>query len=75
MDPDELTALLAQITAATVAVLAATGTVAQDKIETEAARDIIVADLAMKNSLIAQLTNTRSSNTNLTVPTFYLTPG
>ena len=60
---------------ATAAALAATAVAAQDKIEDEAVRDIIVADLATAKNLVAQLTATSPTNTNLTVPTFCLTPG
>ena len=73
MDPDELTALRVQIVAATAAALVLVA--AQDKIEAEAARDIVVAYLAIANNLIAQLTATRPTNTNITVPIFCLTPG
>ena len=53
MDPDELTALQAQIMADTAVTLAETATAAQDKIETEEARDLIAADLVTANILIA----------------------
>ena len=75
MDPDDLTALRAQIVADTAAALAATEAAAQDKIEAEAVRDIITVDPAIANNLIAQLTAKRPTNTNLTVPIFCLTPG
>ena len=75
MDADELTALRAQIAASTAAALAPTAVVAQDSIEAEAARYIIVADPATANNLIAQLTATRPTNTSLNVPTCCLTPG
>ena len=46
MDLDEITALRAQNTASTAGVLAVTTGAAQDNIETEAACNIIVADLS-----------------------------
>ena len=75
MDPDELTAFRAQISGATAPALAATSASAQDKIEAEAAHDLIVADLAKENSLISQLTAAIPVNSTLTVPPFCLTPG
>ena len=72
MDPGGLTALRAQIVAATVAALAAT---AQDKIEAEESRDLIAEYLAIVNILISQLTATRTTNTVPTVSKFSLTPG
>ena len=75
MDPDQLTALRAQIAAATAATLAVTVTAAQDKIEAEEVRDLIVADLSTANRLIDQLTTTRTKNTVLTAPKFCLPTG
>ena len=83
MDPDKVTALRSKNSAATAAaliataaavVLAATVAAAQDKIEAEVSRNIIIVDLATLNNLSAQVTSTRSTNTNLTIPTFCLTP-
>ena len=74
MDPDELTALRAQIAVATAAALAATAAAAQDNIEAEEARNLIAAYLATANILIAQLTVTRITNTVPTVPTCCLPP-
>ena len=74
MNSDELTVLRAQLAAVTAATLAATAAAAQDNIEAEDARNLITADLAIANLLIAQLTTTRTTNT-VPDPTFCLTPG
>ena len=73
MDPYELTALRAQIAAATAASLTAAAA-AQDKIEAKKASELIAADLATKNILITQLTATRTTNTVPIAPTFCITP-
>jgi len=75
MDPDDLAALRAQISAATAATLAATATAAQDKIQAEDALNLLAADLAKANRLIAQFTATWTTKNVPTPPTFCLTPG
>ena len=75
MDPDVLSALGAQISAATVAVLAATTSATQDKTDAEIAHNLIISDLVTANNLISQLRSTTPANFNLTIPAFCLTPG
>ena len=75
MDLDELTALQAQIAAATATALAVTVAATHEKFAAEAARNIIVANLVTAKNIIAQLTATRPTNTNLPNPKFFLTPG
>ena len=75
IDPDELTALWAQISATTAATLVETAATAHDKIEAEEARNLLAGDLATANRLIAQLTTTRTTNNVPTPPTFCLSPG
>ena len=70
MDPDELTALQAQIAATTAAILAATATPAQDNIEAEEAHSLLAPEIAIVNRLIAQLITTRTTNNDPTLPYF-----
>ena len=70
MGPDELIDLRAQIDAAIAASLAVTAVNLQDKIDTDAVRNLIIVKLAAENSLITQLTATILANFTLTVPPF-----
>ena len=71
MGPDELTALQAHTTAS----LAATAGDAQDMIDAEIVRNLIISNKAPANSLISQLRATTPINFTFNNPVFYLTPG